>query len=261
MSTTSTTTTTPFSSRVRPLIERARAAYEKVGGQRGSHDTDDVRDINNATIITLRDASSILATYRLDGTALKRITDLSRYDMPFEDRREFVAAVIHLFGKAGDPSVRAHTIATQQKLLAAAVAGGFEDGAVLAAYIERGALTQTALDLAFDAITCAGGVDACFDIIEVDAMFASAFNVPRDPRSPEYRAGALAALQFRVDGTPIPHPYPAGTAADDAYYSGQAEGHSIWRRARDASTEFAKTGRIPTHHQQRTFATTPGRTA
>lgn len=62
-------------------------------------------------------------------------------------------------------------------------------------------------------------------------LFAAAFDVARDPRSPEYRAGVLAALEFRVDGKHIVRPYAAGTAADDAFDGGLSEGHSIWRRA------------------------------
>lgn len=65
----------------------------------------------------------------------------------------------------------------------------------------------------------------------VDQLFDAAFNVPRDLRSDEYRAGARAALAFRIDGVRIPHPYAASTAQDDAYHAGIAEGHAIWRRA------------------------------
>lgn len=64
-------------------------------------------------------------------------------------------------------------------------------------------------------------------------LFAAAFDVPRDPRSNEYKAGALAALHFRIEGRKIPRPYSAGTAADDAYHAGIAEGHAIWRRAQE----------------------------
>lgn len=249
MTITSTTSATPHSRRADQLTERARIAFLKAGGREQPNDASEVRVINGATIITLTNVNGVLATYRIDGDKLKRITDLSRYDIPIEDRREFVAAVLHLFGKAGHPTVALHTVATQQKLVAAAVAGGFKDAEVLGRYVERGALTTTALELAFDAITCAGGVDACFDIIEVDAIFASAFDVPRDPRSDEYRAGVRAAIQFRVDGTPITRPYPIGSAGDDAFDGGLAEGHSIWRRTQEASTEFEKTGRFPPPHQ------------
>lgn len=226
-----TTSTTPPGRRADHLLERARIAYAKAGGRDQSSDASEVREINGATIVTLTNVNGVLATYRVDGDTLKRITDLSRYDMAFADRREFVAAVLHLFGKAGHPSVAAHTVATQQKLIAAAVAGGFKDADVLARYVERGALTTTALELAFDAIERAGGTDACWDTIEVDTMLASAFHDLRAPRSDEYKAGARAALQFRVDGTPITRLYPAGSAGDDAFDGGMAEGHAIWRRA------------------------------
>src|SRR5471032_2203966 len=66
---------------------------------------------------------------------------------------------------------------------------------------------------------------------DVDQLLAAAFNVPRDPRSPEYKAGARAALDFRANAVRIPHPYTAGSAADDAYHAGIQEGHVIWRKA------------------------------
>ena len=66
---------------------------------------------------------------------------------------------------------------------------------------------------------------------DVDQLFDASFNVPRDPRSPEYKAGARAALDFRVNAVRIPHPHTAGSAADDAYHAGIEEGHVIWRMA------------------------------
>ena len=66
---------------------------------------------------------------------------------------------------------------------------------------------------------------------DVDQLLAAAFNVPRDPRSPEYKAGAWAALDFRVNAVRIPLPYASGSAADDAYHAGIQEGHVIWRKA------------------------------
>lgn len=73
--------------------------------------------------------------------------------------------------------------------------------------------------------------------ITVDQLFAAAFDMPRDPRSPEYKAGVRAALSFRIDGLPIRHPYPAGSAADDAFAAGIQEGHAIWRRAQAEATK------------------------
>lgn len=64
-------------------------------------------------------------------------------------------------------------------------------------------------------------------------LFAQAFEVARDQRSTEYRAGALAALQFRLAGRAIPHPYAPATAADDAFHAGLAEGHAIWHRTQE----------------------------
>jgi ferredoxin-NADP reductase len=68
-------------------------------------------------------------------------------------------------------------------------------------------------------------------VATADQLFAAAFDVPRDPRSAEYKVGALAALRFRIEGRKITRPYSAGSAADDAYHAGIAEGHAIWRRA------------------------------
>ncbi len=66
-------------------------------------------------------------------------------------------------------------------------------------------------------------------------LFASAFNTPRDPRSPEYKAGVLAALKFRMGEAPtvILPDYASGhqgTAREDAFFAGVSEGHSVWRR-------------------------------
>ena len=63
-----------------------------------------------------------------------------------------------------------------------------------------------------------------------DQLLNAAFNVPRDPRSSQYKAGARAALVFRTEETPIPRPYPAGSVEADAFTAGIEEGHAIWRR-------------------------------
>lgn len=68
--------------------------------------------------------------------------------------------------------------------------------------------------------------------ITVEKVFARAFDATRSPRSAEYKAGARAVLEYRIDGTALPpRPYAAGTAASDAYYAGVAEGHALWRAA------------------------------
>lgn len=69
---------------------------------------------------------------------------------------------------------------------------------------------------------------------QVETLFRAAFEAPRDPRSEPYKAGARAALAFRIDGEKIPRPYAPATAEDDAFYAGLAEGHSIWRRSTEA---------------------------
>jgi len=66
---------------------------------------------------------------------------------------------------------------------------------------------------------------------QVETLFRAAFDGPRDPRSTPYKAGVRAALAYRIDGTGFPHPYQPGTAEDDAYYAGIAEGHAIGRNS------------------------------
>jgi hypothetical protein len=74
------------------------------------------------------------------------------------------------------------------------------------------------------------------------ALFDEAFNTPRDPRSPEYKVGVLAALRFRLGETKtvvIP-PWASGrqgTASEDAFFAGVSEGHSIWRRHQAAEVD------------------------
>jgi len=67
-------------------------------------------------------------------------------------------------------------------------------------------------------------------------LFAQAFQRPRDPRSPEYRAGVLAALRLRLRASAhAVCPYGLGTAQADAWFSGTAEGHTLGRAHLDAS--------------------------
>lgn len=63
----------------------------------------------------------------------------------------------------------------------------------------------------------------------VDELVAQAFSTQRDPRSPEYKAGVRAALNYRLNGKRISLPFRIGSAAADAYFSGTDEGHRIWR--------------------------------
>ena len=56
------------------------------------------------------------------------------------------------------------------------------------------------------------------------------FNPTRDPRSPAYKQGVLAQLEYKVNGygrRDLPIPYKAGTAEWDAYYAGIEEANSI----------------------------------
>ena len=67
--------------------------------------------------------------------------------------------------------------------------------------------------------------------LSVDQLFQTAFYNGRTPRSQEYKAGALMALEHRIERKDIDPPYQAGTAAADAYFAGIAEGHALWRTA------------------------------
>lgn len=67
--------------------------------------------------------------------------------------------------------------------------------------------------------------------LSVDHLYHEAFSKPRDPRSPEYKAGVRAALAYHIEGKRIPRLYEPGTPQDDAYHAGIAEGHALWRTA------------------------------
>lgn len=65
--------------------------------------------------------------------------------------------------------------------------------------------------------------------LKVDRLINEAFFPGRSPRSPEYRAGCRAALEYRLARHPILAPCVAGTAAADAFFAGVEEGHAIWQ--------------------------------
>jgi hypothetical protein len=51
----------------------------------------------------------------------------------------------------------------------------------------------------------------------------------------------MAALRFGLEQVKIPHPFPEGTAAFDAYHAGIEEGHQLWRdeaRRTDSSSQL-----------------------
>ena len=66
-------------------------------------------------------------------------------------------------------------------------------------------------------------------------IYDAAFDVPRDPRSDEYKAGVIAILSYRITGQKIPRPYAMGTAQADAFYAGTDEGHRLWEKANNAN--------------------------
>jgi hypothetical protein len=78
--------------------------------------------------------------------------------------------------------------------------------------------------------------------VTAQALFDAAFSKPRDPRSPEYKDGVMAALKFRLKEAPtVMVPAYAsgrqGTAREDAFFAGVGEGHAIWRRHRESVEE------------------------
>lgn len=68
----------------------------------------------------------------------------------------------------------------------------------------------------------------------VDQLFKAAFDRPRDPCSPEYRAGVRAWLNLRANDMPYVCPFAPGSASSDAFYAGVDEGRCIWRTYLDA---------------------------
>ncbi len=75
-----------------------------------------------------------------------------------------------------------------------------------------------------------------FDAADIDRLMAETFSAPRDPRSPQYRAGVRVILERKLIGTPLPAlPYLLGSASADAYFAGQGEGHVIARCELDAA--------------------------
>lgn len=70
---------------------------------------------------------------------------------------------------------------------------------------------------------------------DIDRLMQDTFGAGRDPRSEQYRKGARTVLECRLLGTPIPPmPYTLGTAAADAYFSGQEEGRAVYLSLRKA---------------------------
>jgi len=65
----------------------------------------------------------------------------------------------------------------------------------------------------------------------VDELMQQAFERPRTPRSPEYKAGCRAFLDFKLNQVAIERNYQFGTAQADAFFAGVDEGHAILRHA------------------------------
>lgn len=65
------------------------------------------------------------------------------------------------------------------------------------------------------------------------SLYDAAFNVARDPRSNEYKAGVFAAIQNRLDNFLSVCPFSPGTAQSDAYHAGWEEGAALVRAFRN----------------------------
>lgn len=75
-------------------------------------------------------------------------------------------------------------------------------------------------------------------------VFTRAFEGPRDARSREYRAGVLAALQFRFgEAKGLRCPFEVGTAQADAWFAGTDEGHRLARDVTETN-DFAARGAL-----------------
>lgn len=61
------------------------------------------------------------------------------------------------------------------------------------------------------------------------AQLVDAALVAGTPCSREYRQGAEDVLRLKLGGQPIRCPFQPGTAQFDAYFSGNARGHAIYR--------------------------------
>lgn len=60
-----------------------------------------------------------------------------------------------------------------------------------------------------------------------------------DPRSQEYREGAIDLICRREIGAELRKPYAMGTAQADAYWAGVDRGWAIWHKMRDQIAEPA----------------------
>lgn len=63
----------------------------------------------------------------------------------------------------------------------------------------------------------------------VENLMKSAFDCPRDPRSPAYKLGARAVLAHRALKGDLVCKFQHGTAEFDAFAAGMDEGREIWR--------------------------------
>lgn len=57
-----------------------------------------------------------------------------------------------------------------------------------------------------------------------------------DRRSPEYRAGMIAIIRYRMEGRKTPCPHSEGTCQADAFLSGCNRGHDLWRKMQQEAT-------------------------
>ena len=61
-----------------------------------------------------------------------------------------------------------------------------------------------------------------------DHLYKLTIESSSDPRSPEYKAGVLATLEYRCEGMSIECPYNLGTSEADAFKAGIDGGNKVW---------------------------------
>lgn len=76
-------------------------------------------------------------------------------------------------------------------------------------------------------------------------LFAQAFAQSRDLRSQAYKDGVLAAVSRHVIGTDIRCTFALGSAENDAFFAGTAEGHAIAKRYRDGELVVPSAHELP----------------
>jgi len=71
---------------------------------------------------------------------------------------------------------------------------------------------------------------------KAEEILKAAFNKPRNPRSNEYKCGALAALKYRLgEEAETKLPYVLGSVQADAWFSGLLEGRFLAKEYQESA--------------------------